>query len=286
MGILTGGLHFPHIVAGIDAGLFDGIIKHGEAGVAPATLAREMDYFKDYVRFWCESAYAMQILDHVEDGRFRLAEGFEPLLTTNSPESITGSIRIFEMFAGERFEHSEFMRTGAVRTWEDHGYQLSKLMAEVSSVDAGMIVESVYKRIPEVEQKLRQGVRFLEVGCGAGATLMSLAREFPNTTFVGTDIDVHALAMGERELGKSGLNDRVQLRKLAAEELDYREEFDIVAMVVVMHELRPELRPQAIRSIWQTLRTDGLFMSTDFLYPSDIEDFRKPEYAFSVPNYS
>jgi len=282
MEMTRGSINAAHIITGINAGLFEEIAKHGDDGVAPTTLARDKDYFEDYVRFWCESAYAMQILDHVGEGRFCLAEGFDALLTTGAPESMTGMMRIFEIFTRERLDHHEYMRTGAVRTWEDHGEPLSRLMADLSAPRGGMIVESVYKRFPEVEEKLRNGARLLEVGCGAGATLMALAREFPDATFVGTDADGHALKIGERERATSGLKDRVEFRKLGAEKLDYQEEFDVAAMVVVMHELRPELRPQALRCIEQALRTDGLLISTDFLYPSSIEDFRKPEYAFSV----
>lgn len=281
-GMMMGGINFAHIITGINAGLFDGIAKHGETGVEPATLALEYGYFEDYVRFWCESAYSIQILDHVGNGHFRLAEGFGPLLTANTPVSITSMMKLFEVFVKERFEHHEFMRTGSVRTWEDHSDHLSKVMAELSAPRGEMIVENLYKQFPEAEQKLRGGARLLEVGCGAGSTLIALAREFPDATFVGTDVDGYALDLGEGQLGSTRFNDRVQFRKLGAEELDYQEEFDIVVMAIVMHELRPELRPKAIRKIWRALRTDGLLMSTDFLYPSDIEDYRKPEYSFAV----
>lgn len=280
--ILVDGVNFAHIVTGVNAGLFDGIAKYGESGVSPATLAQENDYFEDYVRIWCESAYSMRILDYVGDGRFRLAEEYGKLLTRGTPESLINRIGIFELFAKERFEFYEFMRTGAVRTWEDHGDQLSKLAAAVAATMAGTIVDCVYKQLQEVEQKLRDGARVLEVGCGAGSTLMVLAREFPASIFVGTDVDGHALAMGESELASSDLKDRIHFRKLSADKLDYAEEFDLVTMAYVMHELRTELRTDAVHKIWRALRADGLLMSLDFLYPSDITDFRKPEYIIQI----
>ncbi len=46
--------------------------------------------------------------------------------------------------------------------------------------------------IPSVEglvERLRKGANMLDIGCGNGIALKLLAEEFPNSKFVGIDID-------------------------------------------------------------------------------------------------
>jgi len=273
---------FAHVVAGVDAGLFAAIHRHGEAGVLPATLAHELGYYEDYVRVWCETAYALLLLDHTGDGRFRLGEGFEPLLAGGQPTSMLGYFGVREVFIRERFEQPEFMRTGAVRTYAEHGERFSLAVANLSGPRSDILIQQVYRGVPAVAARLGEGARVLDVGCGAARLPAALAREFPSTTFVGVDADGSALAVGRREIEASGLADRVRLEQCCAAGMTHREEFDLVSLYAVMHELRADIRPEAVRRMWQALRPGGILVSTDQYYPSRLEDFRKGEFYVAV----
>ncbi|CAG8450186.1 12742_t:CDS:2 [Ambispora leptoticha] len=39
-----------------------------------------------------------------------------------------------------------------------------------------------------VEEKLRQGARVIDIGCGSGIWILDMAQQYPNSTFVGIDI--------------------------------------------------------------------------------------------------
>jgi methylase of polypeptide subunit release factors len=41
--------------------------------------------------------------------------------------------------------------------------------------------------------RLEEGVRVLDVGCGTGAAVLSMAAAYPNSTIYGVDIDDEAL---------------------------------------------------------------------------------------------
>ena len=275
--------YFAHALAGLNSGLFDAIARHGKAGVLPETLAQELGYFEDYVRVWCQASYTLKLLDHVGDGRFRLAEGFETLLIEDTPNSMVPMFRLRELMIEERMEYPEFMRTGAVRTYQDHGERLSRLNADMTGGERSRNrVEYIYKRIPEVTLKLQQGARVLEVGCGTGRLLHLLAQEFPETTFVGVDIDPYGIELGNSEVKTNGLAHRISLQQRGAESLDFRQEFDIVSLNLALHEIRADVRHQAVRGMWQALRPSGVLISNDIYYPSRLEDFRKPEHRFAV----
>jgi SAM-dependent methyltransferase len=278
----AGAVQFAHVVAGINAGLFDAIARHGIAGVSAETLAQETGYFDDYVRVWCETAYAIQILEHAGDGRFRLADGFENLLTAGMPGSMVAMFRMTEIFVEERLEMPSFFRTGEVRTFQDHGERLSKVIADVSGGGVAQAVEHIYGRIPEVVEKLRAGSRLLEVGCGMGRLLPSLAKEFPAATFVGVDCDQYSVETGRSEVAKHGMDHCICFHQSGAESIDFHEEFDIVSLNLVMHELRADLRPEALRRMWKALKPGGVLISNDFYYPSQLEDFRKQEHQGAI----
>lgn len=111
---------------------------------------------------------------------------------------------------------------------------------------------------------------------------MELARAFPEATFVGIDPDGDAIETARSEAAANGLGDRIQLVRSGGEDLKFHEEFDLVSMYVVMHELRADIRPQAIRNVWQSLRPGGILVSADQWYPSRLEDFRKDEFYMAV----
>jgi SAM-dependent methyltransferase len=147
---------------------------------------------------------------------------------------------------------------------------------------ADLATELIYLRIPAVVDLLHQGARVLEVGCGVGTQLESLARAFPTASFVGIDLLPPALEVAAELIADSGLGDRVSFRRLGAEHLDDVDAFDLVTMDIVLHELQPAIRPAAVAAMCRALRPGGVLVSNDFLYPNRREDFRKPEFALGV----
>ncbi|RUS19282.1 hypothetical protein BC937DRAFT_87727 [Endogone sp. FLAS-F59071] len=43
-----------------------------------------------------------------------------------------------------------------------------------------------------VEEALVAGIKVLDVGCGSGSWILEMARDYPNSTFIGTDTDTDA----------------------------------------------------------------------------------------------
>jgi SAM-dependent methyltransferase len=83
-------------------------------------------------------------------------------------------------------------------------------------------------------------------------------------------------------LGADGLGGRVSVRQLSVDQLESTDEFDVVSMNIVFHELAPAIRQQAMAAMYRALRPDGVLISNDFLYPNRREDFREPKYALGV----
>ncbi len=281
-GLLRGAREFTCVAAGINAGLFDAIGRHGEVGVEPEALAQELTYFTDYVRVWCQTAYALRLLDLVDGHRFRLGGELGPLLDPEAPGSLVTSFRLRALGVQEQLDLPELLRTGAVRPRSENR-QRANVRAESRSRDAERSrVAQIYRSLPAVADRLGQGGRLLEVGCGTGALLQVLAEEFPAATFVGIDLDGLAIEVGAREAAASPWAGRIRLEARGAHEIDFREEFDLVSLNIVLHELLPDIRPRAVSNMWRALRPGGVLISNDMYYPSRLEDFRRPEHLNAI----
>ena len=143
-------------------------------------------------------------------------------------------------------------------------------------------IEQIYTQLPAVSSALEQGGRLLEIGSGPGVLLELLAAEYPDASFVGIDVDEHAVAQGQRQMSAQGLDGRVELIASGAEAIDYDNEFDLVSLNVVMHELLPDLRTEAVARALRSLRAGSVMVSNDFHYPSELADFRLPRHSMAL----
>jgi ubiquinone/menaquinone biosynthesis C-methylase UbiE len=284
-GLIRGATDYTHILAGMKAGIFDALARSGPAGSSAADLAATLGYREDYVRIWCETAFALGVLDDGGDRRFRLADGFEALLTSGPPPaSVTGAFRLHEQWVRERLELAEVIQTGEDRPRSDvtDDREHAAAMATYTRPLAQVRTERIYLQIPAVADRLRQGGRLLDVGCGVGTQVESLAQAFPTATFVGIDVLAPVLEVARELIAAGGLSDRVTFLQTGAEQLEAEEAFDVIMMNIVLHELPPAIRPRAVTAMYRASRPGGVLISNDFLYPNRRAEFRTPEYALGV----
>jgi ubiquinone/menaquinone biosynthesis C-methylase UbiE len=68
-----------------------------------------------------------------------------------------------------------------------------------------------------VERKLIRGAAMAGVGCGAGATVITLALAYPRSRFLGVDDRAEAIAQAHSLAGPAGVSDRVRFEVAGAE---------------------------------------------------------------------
>jgi cyclopropane fatty-acyl-phospholipid synthase-like methyltransferase len=62
-------------------------------------------------------------------------------------------------------------------------------------------------------QKLKAGIKMLDVGCGSGRIINKLAALFPQTQFTGMDLSAEALGNATAEASRLGLQNVEFIRK-------------------------------------------------------------------------
>ena len=77
-----------------------------------------------------------------------------------------------------------------------------------------LLVPFALPKLPGVVERLRDGGRVADVGCGAGVALLEMAKAFPKAELHGYEISQHALARAEQNRREAGVSN-VQLPRRA-----------------------------------------------------------------------
>ncbi|XP_798674.4 sterol 24-C-methyltransferase [Strongylocentrotus purpuratus] len=117
---------------------------------------------------------------------------------------------------------------------------------------------------PEIKARLESGIRMLDVGCGRGAAMKMLAQSFPNSHFVGLDIDQCNVDWAYKDVATLGLkNLEYVCADASAMPNDWTSTFDYVFFFNLLHDTpRPDL---IIDDVKRVMKKDGI-MSVIELY--------------------
>ena len=140
-------------------------------------------------------------------------------------------------------------------------------MTELSNAKHRQVL--VDRFLPTVEngalvERLKQGLRVCDLGCGEGGAVLLMAQAFPQSTFVGLDVSCEAINTASRAAQRLGLPNvdfvNMDAARLAANgtlvgSFDYITAFDAI---------HDQTRPQAALSgVYNMLNPGGLFSMVD-----------------------
>jgi tRNA G46 methylase TrmB len=100
----------------------------------------------------------------------------------------------------------ESFRTGVGHDYDSHGPQGAVgIEKSFEPWNQNFLLPVVVPSINGLRQKLETGIRVADIGCGSGGLSLLMAKEFPNSTFVGFDISQFALARAAERLALAEL---------------------------------------------------------------------------------
>ena len=130
------------------------------------------------------------------------------------------------------------------------------------------LVEAYLPAAEGLVERLRDGIRVADLGCGTGHCINLMARAFPASTFVGFDLAGDAIDAARTEAATMGLsNARFEVR-------DVRQlpthAFDLVTAFDAIHD---QADPAAVlRGAYDALEPPGVFLMVDVNASSHLED--------------
>lgn len=263
VGILNGGALALMISVGHRTGLFDTL-----AGLPSADsegLAREAGLQERYVREWLGAMTVGGIVEHdPESGRYRLPPEHAAVLTRASAADNMG---VFAQYIGVLGS----VEDDIVRCFKEGGgvpYERYTRFHEVMAEDSGQSVlpaleTHILPLEPDLKQRLEQGIRVLDVGCGRGKAVNLMARLFPNSRFTGYDLSEEAIAYARREAEAQG-NANVEFVVRDLSDFDETAEegaFDFITTFDAVHD---QAAPQRVlKGIRRALAEGGVYLAQD-----------------------
>lgn len=139
------------------------------------------------------------------------------------------------------------------------------------------------KTMPEVVAKLEQGARALDVGCGTGHVSLVLGAAYPNSRFVGVDLDNGSIKQAKTNAMERGLSARVSFEAKPVDALG-KEGFDFITTCDCVHDFSDPIG--TLTDIRKQLRPDGTLFVIEPKAADKLEDNCHPVgtmfYGFSV----
>jgi 2-polyprenyl-3-methyl-5-hydroxy-6-metoxy-1,4-benzoquinol methylase len=134
--------------------------------------------------------------------------------------------------------------------------------------DSGMTVlealdDFILPLAPGLTDRLKDGIRVLDVGCGRGLALMHMANCYPNSEFHGFDLSEEAIDWANEEAKSRHLNN-VHFTVRDATDFDQTAEPDTYDLVTTFDAVHDQAKPLALlKGIKRTLKADGVYLMQD-----------------------
>jgi ubiquinone/menaquinone biosynthesis C-methylase UbiE len=127
------------------------------------------------------------------------------------------------------------------------------------------VINTPYRRILNAAHITPED-RVLDLGCGIGNILIALAERFEFIHVpLGVDVSPDLIRIGEREVAKAGLRDRIGLQVAPATRLPFEDAaFDVVLTSHVLKHLDEEALLTGFREVARVLRPGGRFLLWEF----------------------
>jgi ubiquinone/menaquinone biosynthesis C-methylase UbiE len=133
-----------------------------------------------------------------------------------------------------------------------------EIMAEDSATFVGAALEPlVLPLVPGLTDRLRTGIRVLDVGCGRGLTILRLAELFPASEFVGLDFSQEAISFAQQTAVDKGLRNATFQAADAAEPFG-EGLYDWITTFDAIHDQGKPL--DVLRNIHRALKPDGVYL--------------------------
>jgi 2-polyprenyl-3-methyl-5-hydroxy-6-metoxy-1,4-benzoquinol methylase len=287
---LIGSLELLHVYLGDRLGLYRVLAEQGPL-TAPA-LAAAAGIHPRYAREWLEQQAVAGLLavapGDTDSRAYSLpASHAEVLLDSDQLTYMASVSRQLVGVAGVMPRLVEAFRTGAGIAYEDYGPDIRTGIADSNRVMFSNLLGSAwFPAIPDVDARLRMqpAARVADLGCGAGASSIAIARAYPLVRVEGIDLDEASVEQARANARAAGVDDRVTFAVRDAGDPALAGSFDLVTAFETIHDMA---NPVGALRAMRGLRAEGGAVlvvdervAEDFTAPGD--ELERMLYGFSA----
>jgi SAM-dependent methyltransferase len=239
---------------GQELGLYEAM---RDAGPLTSTqLATKTKTYERYVREWLnnQAAGGYVVYDPAE-GTYELPEEHSLVLTEKSSPLLLGpAYFVVSSLWKDKEKLADAFRSGRGIGWHEHHHHLFHGVEAVYRTGYLANLNSVWiPSLEGMEEKLHNGGRVADVGCGHGASTILMAEKFVNSEFYGFDYHQESIDVARQRAKDKGLTN-VFFQKIDAEKYE-QGNFDLICFFDCLHDLGNPLK--ALRYARTKLASEG-----------------------------
>ncbi|HXM98432.1 MAG TPA: class I SAM-dependent methyltransferase [Candidatus Dormibacteraeota bacterium] len=242
----------------------------------PAALAQKTGTVERYIREWLSAQAAggfvtydsaSQKFSLSEEQAFCMADESSPVFLPGAFQTALAAIKAEEQLT-ERFKDGKGMG------WHEHHHEL--FVGTERFFRPGYAANLVSTWIPAlqgVDDKLKNGARVADVGCGLGSSTILMAKSYPKSEFVGFDYHDKSIETAKQRAKDAGVGDRIRFEVSSAKSYPGKD-YDFVTFFDCLHDMGDPVG--AASHVRSSLKKDGTWMVVEPFAGDKLEDNLNP----------
>jgi 2-polyprenyl-3-methyl-5-hydroxy-6-metoxy-1,4-benzoquinol methylase len=232
-------------------------------------IAEKAGLNERYVREWLGTMVTGRVVNYFpETQTYQLPEEHAAFLTNEGEFNLASSMQFVPIMGQVEDKLVECFKNGGGVPYSEYPRFHEVMASESDQTTVAALESHIIPLVPGLRERLESGIDVLDVGCGSGRAMITLAAAFPKSRFAGYDFSDEGISRADREAKALGLtNVRFEIRDAAA--IGETAAYDLITSFDAIHD---QANPAGmLASISQALRPDGVYLIQDIAGSSHVE---------------
>jgi SAM-dependent methyltransferase len=244
-----------------------------------------------YTREWLEQqavsgfVYVAEMSDDGRSRRFALPHGYAAVLTDELSLSYLAPLARMIATAGMKLSAVvDAHRNGGGVSWSEFGADMRESQADMNRpAFVNLLAQEWFASVPELANRLAEGARVADIGCGFGWSSIGLAVGYDSITVDGFDLDEPSIAHARIHAVEAGVDDRVVFQPIDAGDPSVEGVYDVVAAFECIHDMPDPV--STLATMRRIAADDGIVVVMDEkvseAFHPDADEIEQLMYGFS-----
>lgn len=248
----------------------------GAGTMTPAQLAQKTNTHERYVLEWLNNQAAGGYVTYDPTTcTYELPDEHATVLANEASPVFMAAA--FDSIASMWFDENKVINAfgnGQGIGWHEHHHRL--FCGCEAFYKTGYQAHLITEWLPAlngVEEKLKEGAKVADVGCGHGASTILMAKAYPNSFFLGFDYHDKSIETARQRAEEAGVADRVKFEVATAKDFPGYG-YDLVCYMDCLHDLGDPVG--AAKHAFETLDKNGAVLLVEPFAGNSLEDNLNP----------
>ena len=265
---LNSGMLSLMISIGYKTGLFDIISQLKPSTSQEISQAAKLN--ERYIREWLGAMVTGNIIEYDPlTEKYFLPKEHSAFLTRKSGiDNLAVLAQYVSLMGNVEDKIVECFRNGGGLPYSEYPKFQQLQAEETARIFDSKLTNQILPLIPEINNRLNDGIKVLDIGCGRGRAVNLMGKAFSRSKFTGCDISYEGILSAKEEAKNMGLtNVQFEIKDaLLVEELG---KFDLITAFDTIHD---QAQPtKVLKAINACLNNGGFFLMQDIAASSKVE---------------